>query len=319
MFNAHFWRMADDHGALYVGTNDWSYLVQVNKDLPVLQSLLAGEFGFDLWASCDGTDWFPVTRDAFGASLYDFGARTLTPTPVGFFIGSANNAQGTTVWNDRAPSCSSLITPRAAASGVAARPSPRPPQRVLTDEQRGGTVISWVASPGAARYRVLRTAYEPMSLSIAAPPPLPSGFRPEDQVPDVTPTGAPGSTQIDLSVPGPSTEIGSTNRAVFVDRSRQRGARYAYSVIAEAPTGVQSASSNVQVVPDPRPPATFRALRSTRSRLASVAIRRWRRSDRAGALRALARLQGSRPGGEIEELAYRLARRIRYQDLAGGR
>jgi hypothetical protein len=324
MFNAHFWRMADDHGALYVGTNDWSYLVQINKDLPVLQSLLAGEFGFDLWASCDGRDWFPVTRDAFGGNLYDFGGRTLTPSPAGFFIGSANNAQGTTVWNDRAPACSSLVRAGAArASSAAARRVPLPPQRLLVDEQRHGTVVSWVPSQGAVRYRVLRAAYETVPLSITAPPPLPTGFRLEGEVPDVTPTGSPGSSQVDIAVLGPSEVVGATTRSYFVDRGREPGRRYAYSVIAEAPSGARSAPSNVQVVPDPRPAATFEGLRrqmarAGASRLARAAMAQWRRRDRAGTVRALERVRRAARDDDVRELAYRLARRIRYGDVTGG-
>ena len=46
---------------MYIGTNDWSYLVQTDKPYAWLQSVLAGELGFDIWATCDGNDYFAVT------------------------------------------------------------------------------------------------------------------------------------------------------------------------------------------------------------------------------------------------------------------
>ncbi|MGO9958674.1 MAG: hypothetical protein ACLP50_22375, partial [Solirubrobacteraceae bacterium] len=93
IFNAHFWRMETYDGGLYVGTNNWSYLIQTNQSYAWLQSILAGNLGFDMWATCDGDDWFATTWNAFGTSEYNFGSRTLeTDGPDGntLYVGSAN-------------------------------------------------------------------------------------------------------------------------------------------------------------------------------------------------------------------------------------
>jgi hypothetical protein len=328
IFNAHFWRMAEWGDTLHLGTLDWSWLVQQNKTWGqnhygnfsgLASSILAGELGFDIWASCDGRDWFPITRTAFGGSMYDFGARTFVPSRAGLFIGSANHAQGTTIWNDRASACSSLVRRSAQAAG-----RPLPPKRVLTDAQRRGTVVSWVPAAGAARYRVLRAQYLQFPLSFLTPPALPGGFRLEGQVPIPVPQGTPGSSQTDIPVRGPFVPVGSTSSAYFVDRSRRAGGRYAYQVVAESASGAVSAASNAQVVPDPRPPATFesvrKALGAAGAALAGDARAKWRRGDRGASLAALARLrQVVGRDEDLRELVYRLERRLRYRHAAGGR
>ena len=53
-------------GGLYVGTNSWANLVKGYKGKGWAEDLLADASGYQLWATCDGEDWFPVTRDAFG-------------------------------------------------------------------------------------------------------------------------------------------------------------------------------------------------------------------------------------------------------------
>lgn len=94
-FTAHFWRMQDYQGGLYVGTNDWSWDLE---KYPVYNKLYARQFGFDIWGTCDGVHWQVVTRNAFGDGQYNFGARTMAATSAGLFIGSANQAQGTAVF-----------------------------------------------------------------------------------------------------------------------------------------------------------------------------------------------------------------------------
>ncbi len=69
------------------------------------RDVLAGASGYQLWGTCNGEDWYAITRNAFGTSEYDFGARTLQPEPGGgnLYIGSANHAQGTMIMDDRDP------------------------------------------------------------------------------------------------------------------------------------------------------------------------------------------------------------------------
>jgi hypothetical protein len=326
VFAAHFWRIADDGEALYVGTNDWSWTLQVGTQVPLIQSLLAPEFGFDVWASCRGKYWFPITRDAFGGNSYDFGARNLLSSRSGLYIGSANHAQGTTVWRSRVGACSSLVGRRgrrSAAAGAAAQSAATPPQRVLTDRTRGGTVVSWEPSPQAARYRVLRTDYRTVQLSVVPAPVLPNGFRLEDQVPIVTEPGHPGSTVVNVPTPSRSMRVGTTTARFFVDRGRVPGSQAAYQVVAETASGAQSSPSSLQVVPSHRSRATFERVRreigsGALADVAADAHSAWRRGDRGGALRRLVHLRRAVGGDEeLRELVYRLERRVRYRTVLG--
>ncbi len=94
-FNAHMWRAETHNGAMYIGTNDAS---SAFANVPGLGPLLAPEFGFDIWGTCDGQYWWQVARDAFGDGRWNFGARTIVSTPSGLFIGSTNHVEGTSVW-----------------------------------------------------------------------------------------------------------------------------------------------------------------------------------------------------------------------------
>lgn len=137
-FNSHFWRMQVVGGALLLGTNDWSGTVSGNEQL--VDRLRPG-FGFDLFASCDGTTWSTVTGNAFGHPD-DFGLRTFANTPDGVFMGTTNHVQGASVYHLRGDVCSGPATVagtaalqrnrRAAARimrGCAPRPVPAAPGR----------------------------------------------------------------------------------------------------------------------------------------------------------------------------------------------
>jgi len=334
IFAAHFWRMGVYHGAMYIGTNDWSWLIQ--KAYPglspaylpgIIQSVLSPEFGFDLWASCDGRSWFPVTRDGFG-NMYDFGARNLIPTPDGLFVGSANQAQGTKVWRIPVSPCQSLVHVRSEARkrALAASLDGGAPQQLLTDSQRDGNVVSWQPSPGATRYRVMRAAYLTVPLTLQPPPVMPNGFLPEDQVPDIVSPGTPGSEQFDLPLPDDFVPVGTTGSDFYVDRTAKRGQRYAYRVLAEGPSGYQSPPSNTQMAPEPWPRPSFQqvlqAIGSTdvaRDRLATAFAADSAQNDRRATLRVLARMQRAvGPDSDPGVLIERLERQLRYAGLAGG-
>jgi hypothetical protein len=322
-FAAHFWRMATYRGELVVGTNDWAYLVAVAYPelepwaVDVIEYVLKNEMGFDLWASCDGVNWRPITRNAFGGNRYDFGARNLVPAVGRLFIGSANLAQGTKVWTYRANDCPGTATPRAAANGT----RPPVPQALMTDVQQEGTVVSWrspTVAPGT-RYHVMRATYTDVQLGLAGPDVMPNGFPLEGALPQVGGPGASGFGTADLPLTKGFTTIGTTRERFFVDRTARPGGRYAYQVVAEAPSGARSAPSNVQVVPDPRPepglavPGAHGAA-ATMSRVADDA------AARRAMLRRLARLRhAARPGSDRRLLLERLERRVRYAGIAEGR
>ncbi|HTE61696.1 MAG TPA: hypothetical protein VK631_15190, partial [Solirubrobacteraceae bacterium] len=295
VFNGHFWRQETHGGALYVGTNDWSWAF---RNVPVVNLLLGLEFGFDMYGTCDGVYWWPVTRNAFGKGLYNFGARTLASTPAGGFIGSANHAKGTAVW--RSLDASPCEPPAAQASGARAAQvadsTASPPQRVIADVQSCGTVVSWEPSPGASRYRVLRSEYGVTRVRAARRPALPNGGVPEVPLAPVL----LGGELVDLETKGDATRIGTTQEEFFVDRYARSGTRYAYDVVAVDASGAESPASNTVIVPSERPDATFAQ--------ANTAVRRLDGADRTRAVRNLAGARRSWAEGDRGQALARLAR-----------
>lgn len=146
-FNAHFWRMQEHDGSLYLGTNDasWGF-----RNIPGLDPFIREEYGFDLFKTTNGTEWTQITRNGFG-NVFNFGARTFASTPFGLFLGSANYVTGTEVWLDK------RRTPKAQI----ALP---PPSGLEAEDQNGVTMLSWKPSLGAILYRVIRIEHLPNSL-----------------------------------------------------------------------------------------------------------------------------------------------------------
>lgn len=100
VFNVHFWRMEAHKGVLYLGTNDSSVHFRETPLEPFIQH----EFGADLWASQNGTQWVRITRSGFG-DPYNFGIRVITSTEPGLFVGTASvtvdkdtDDKGTEIW-----------------------------------------------------------------------------------------------------------------------------------------------------------------------------------------------------------------------------
>lgn len=347
IFNAHFWRMATSDGGMYVGTNNYSYVLVNN--VPAGENLYADNLivqppGFDIWATCDGTDFFAVTRDAFTGNGYDFGARVMIPNGNNLYIGSADQALGTTIFDDYEPSCGSLINNKR---------EPAQPSQLLTQPATHGTLISWVPSTNAVRYEVLRATDEPFTITLSAPPAVPNGFRFDDQPPDLAtldsidgiPVTSPASATAAAaaahpgfqtstasgSAPSQFEPIGTTTNPYFVDPAH---GSYEYEVVAEGTSGAASNPSNVQMVPDPRPAATFGLLEgmlgggtsasaaragSGPSALLADAQAAWRQGRAGAAYDILERLQTVTSGNpELSQSVYRLERAIQYADIAGG-
>jgi hypothetical protein len=331
IFVTHIWRMENAGGALYAGTLDWSYLLQTSKDWlkqnsGLLSSIMAGELGFDLWASCDGRDWFPVTRTAFTGDEYDFGVRNIVRGPRGIFVGTANHSFGTRIINDTQPACDPMTGPGSRDPGRPRQPTPGPSStrpktatratRLLTDTQRDGTVVSWETTRPGASFQVQRAAYTTIPLSYRRPLALPSGFWADGQMPVLTTPDAPGSITTQIPVQLGFRAIATTRSAYYVDRTRRPGVRYAYRVVPQSGADglAGGGGSNVQVVPDPRPPATWRALQQA---LGSTALR----SSTGGAAPTavtVARIARSAPSDDARDLAERLLRRMAYANVAGG-
>ncbi len=331
LFNAHFWRMAEFGGGLYIGTNSWADLIKGYKGKGWLGDLLAASAGYQLWATCDGEDYFPVTRDAFGAGEYDFGARTLEPSGPGgaeLYIGSANQAQGTMILDDRVSACSSLINgPRRLA----------PPSAMIAESAKGGTLLSWQRSSSAVRYQVLAANELTVKLYLQPQPTLPHGFQYEGAMPILSSPEAPGALPVTLSLPGEYEPVGSTTGSDLLVPTK---AHRIYEVRAENAAGEPSPPSNIQIFPSPEPQPTFGSLQaalstapagrlasaaragsaSPQARLLDAAQEAWMRGDHATALRDLRRLQTRPSGGadQLSALALRLERALEYADSTDG-
>jgi hypothetical protein len=323
-FNAHFWRAEVHNGALYIGTNDAS---SAWGSTPPLGSLLAPEFGFDVWGTCDGQYWWQVTRNAFGDGRWNFGARTLVSSPFGLFIGSTNHVEGTSIWKGDASPCGAGgaqfgAVQRVSPSKSTGRTSPATagiavpaPTRLLTDTRACGTVLSWDEASGAQRYRILRAEYRSVNINLKGPPKLPNG----GYFADATPTPAPSGTGKlkRISVAGPYVAIGTTTESAFVDRTATQGTRYYYQVVAESASGEASRPSNVAAAPSQLPKVTFAELNAAIARLskstgagrtanlvrfASIVQSNWKR-DNGPSLRTLAQLRE-----ELDAVAGRVRR-----------
>ena len=130
-FNIHFWRMDVYRGALLLGTNDWSWSL---NGTPGVDDRLRAEFGFDLYGTCDGNDWWVATRDGFGRPD-DFGVRTMVTSPAGLFLGTTNVVQGTTIRQSHLQPCSTAARARATRLQRRRESSdyPRPTRQSLVD------------------------------------------------------------------------------------------------------------------------------------------------------------------------------------------
>jgi hypothetical protein len=330
LFNAHFWRMGVFGGGLYVGTNSWAELVKNYKGRGWLEDLLVGAEGYQVWATCEGEDWYPVTRGAFGYGEYNFGGRTFEANPNGkeMFIGSANHAQGTMILDDHESICSSLVH---TASTVA-----KPGAMIAEAADNGkGTLLSWKPSPSAARYEVLAAPETSIKVYMQPQPVRPQGFNYEGAEPILASPGTAGAVPVSLSLPGEFEPVGTTSSAFFLAHT---SAHRIYEVVAMNARGDRSEPSNIQIVPTPEPAATFGSLQgvlgssvigsSSSARAASVSGPRalldeaqaaWAQGERQTALLDVQRLQAGAgtQHTELAALAARLERRLLYASAAG--
>lgn len=285
-FNAHIWRMEEHEGILYAGTNDDSWALRTTP----LAAFFRPEFGFDIFTSRDGVAFSPLTRNGFG-NLYNFGLRTFESTPVGLFAGTVNYAQGTEIWLAGASSQTARtsgialsaastvplsgglqplaggVTPAPAARGPSAPPADAQPEEDIEEassppplpanveaESHGGDVfVSWAPQEDATEYHVYRSAYRKTDLGFLL------GLGPVEEG-DEDPM-RPGEKPGVFAVPGSFVEIGTTTKPSFKDHNLKAKQTYAYYVRAKNREGKLSPPSNIKMIPDLGPPATFEAVR----------------------------------------------------------
>jgi hypothetical protein len=204
-FSAQFRALAAHEGRLYLGTSDWSTVLDV---YPALGDLVQYEYGFDLFRSDDGFSWAHVTRNGFAADHQPI-ARTMASTPAGLFVGSASSTAPLQVWQKPA------ATPRAPAT-------PAVPQRLeaLSEEVDDSMVLlSWAPSAGATQYQVYRSTVTPI-LDIIGDQ-LDGGALLEtlQGVCDAVPLlcGLLDALKSDVGVPSPFMPVGTTADTFFVD------------------------------------------------------------------------------------------------------
>jgi hypothetical protein len=262
-FNVHFWRMEDINGVLFVGTNDSSWLF---RTIPWLDSLLSWQYGYDMYASCDGQFWSPVTINAFGNdSTYNFGARTLATDGAGDgYVGSANHAEGTGVW--QGTGVSGCGQPTAAASLTSGNPvsfgllapatqGQTPPGRLEAQLQACGTALSWDPTLNAKQYRISRATDWQTQTAIPRPnaPQIPHGTSTLTLGSLFGPTAIPAQTWI----AGPLQQIATTTQPGYLDRTASPGGHYTYQVQAVAGNGAVSPASNLAPVPSNAPTTSY--------------------------------------------------------------
>ncbi len=129
-FAGYLWRMGVHDGWLYAGTMDWSVILQFTHlaerkfrlaqvmDRAGVDRYLDYRGGCEVWRTCDGENWLPVTTRGFG-NPFNFGCRNIISTPHGLYLGTANP-----------------FGPR-----IAVRPDPTKWEWTFADNPRGGLEI----------------------------------------------------------------------------------------------------------------------------------------------------------------------------------
>ena len=308
LFNGHFWRMQEYQGALYLGTNDWSWAF---RNWPIIGDLLRPGFGFDVYGSCDGQYWWPVTVDAFGDGAFNFGLRTMAASGATGYLGSTNHVEGTAVWRTDVPgfcgapppgNSGNPGTPGSPGAGAFRARAAAMTERLLAVPQPCGTVLAWDPEPRASRYRVVRTEQRPVgTVPVPAAPAARTAAVPDPALRFMVPGGP--TVEADATVTSPPATLGVTTDAVFVDRTAVPGATYTYQVVAEQPDGRVANQSALAAVPSARPQASFEQVAAAISaearqqrgpaleRLLHDARAAWDRSDTAGRVQSLAALE----------------------------
>jgi hypothetical protein len=242
-YNAHFWRMAEYNGGLYLGTNDRSYFAAAVGDPNAV-----GEEGFDLYATCDGNNWFTVTGDAFASGGLNFGVRTMEPYLDKLIIGGANQVEGNKVWTYKTLDCAALQ--QAAQAQNSANPATRmlaptpaiPPSDLAADRRRCSVELTWQPAGGldtGATYVVSRAPIS-QSLVTTSPQESPLGLLGSllDQLTDPTTTVT--------DVVGDYQQVGTTTDLGYLDETPDNGA-YSYRVSIQTDEGPAHLASTVAV------------------------------------------------------------------------
>jgi hypothetical protein len=238
-FNDHAWNMADVNGDLLIGTYNAS---TGTKNSALYGPLLEPMMGAHLYRTGDGWYYNAITANAFAnlndphGGKFDYGFRTITPTPHGVFLGTANDYYGLAIFRGRL---------------LENGPPPFPGRLEVDAAKSGRALLSWNPAPNATQYQIWRA--ERNYIYVRA------------ELNFETWNGVFGNFVQDTFI-GPYIKVGETKDTSFFDGTVDpttgtvnSSKRYMYYVVAETPAG-NSNPSNLVGYPLLTPAMTFSGL-----------------------------------------------------------
>ena len=158
--NGHFWRMGSITGMgepdqnnngqnLFLGTWDWGVGLQQFQTLSALDDLFTHQYGTDVYRTEDGSHWSVITQAGFG-DPNNSGTRSLEPTPVGLFLGTARQRFGGEILLRTSGSTNPLLAPRRLTA-----------ESFMTAGKNVN--LTWDPPPNAVSYNVYRATVTPIA------------------------------------------------------------------------------------------------------------------------------------------------------------
>ena len=236
--NGHIWRMQVHDGRLYIGTMNMATTL---RNIPDASRVLDHNYGFNLYATGDGCHFVPVTLNGFG-DKFDFGLRTMTSTPHGLFLGTANSWYGLHIWRGTQPN-----------------PSAQKPMLLEAEVLPDKVILSWDEVPNTNHYRIWRSTLADERRFVERNPFISGVLKVARKLlPLIRQAYLPPLPE-KLWIPGPYAEVGTSKNGLYVD-PLAHGERFHYYVEPIAADGTAGEPSNLVAVPSLAPVATFSAL-----------------------------------------------------------
>jgi hypothetical protein len=240
--NDHVWYQDDPNNYLYAGTYNASTGLHLD---PVHGPELQPTMGGQLYVTPDDYHWTPVTTNGFSTpsdpygGMWDFGIRTMSSTPYGVFVGTANDYFGLTVFQ---------------GNKGASPPIQAPSNLEIEPGQSGGTLLSWLSGLNATSYQIWRAPMIPIQVR--------QNYNFEGF------NGILGAYLPDVYV-GPYQLVGTTTKLTFQDSTVPAGSSFMYYVTGVTAKGVVSSPSSLVTFPLLIPSVTFSQLLADVSTLAT--------------------------------------------------
>ena len=219
--NDHAWQMEDPYNFLYVGT--YNIATGARFD-PTYGPFIQHNMGAHMYRTPD--DWYysAVMTNGFAnagdpqGGKFDYGIRTMTSTPYGAFVGTANDYYGTMIFRGL----------KGASPAVA-----NPLRLDIEPNKQGGVLLSWLAGYRDVSYKVYRAEILPIAIRGDSSFEGFLGFGPK--LPD--------------TYVGPYQQIGTTSALTFTDTTILSGHRYIYYIVGVGATGAVSEASSLGTYP----------------------------------------------------------------------